>query len=66
MLVLPSKYSTESIATQTIDAENDFRPNLWVCVTIDAMLSFAGDVDIDANADVQCEQSITSLPLSYA
>ena len=44
-----------------IDAQNGFRPILciFVCVTIDAMLNFDGDVDTDANADVQCEQTFT-------
>ena len=32
---------------------------LCVCVTIDAMINFDGDVDIHANTDVKCEQSIT-------
>ena len=42
-----------------IDTENEFRPNLCVCicVTIDTMLNFDGE--IDANADIKCEQSIS-------
>ena len=40
-----------------VDAENGFRPIACVCmVTINAMLNIDGDVD--ANADVKCEQSM--------
>ena len=41
-----------------VDALSGFRPILWVCVTIDAMLNFDGGVDANANADVKCEQSL--------
>ena len=51
-----------------IDADNGLRPILcvYVCVTSDAMLNFDRDVDVDANADVACEQSVgTKLMKEY-
>ena len=33
--------------------------HICTCVTIDAMLNFDGEVDVEAKADVKCEQSIT-------
>ena len=47
----PSKLNIVSIATQILM----LRISLCLCVTIDAILNFDGDVD--ANADVKCEQS---------
>ena len=46
-------------SNSNVDTENGFRPilSVRVCITIDAMLNFDGDVD--ANADVKCEQSKT-------
>ena len=42
---------------QNIDAENGFRPILCICICVitDAMLI----CNVDVNADVMCEQSIT-------
>ena len=31
---------------------------IYVCVTTDVMFNCDGDVDIDTNADIMCEQSI--------
>ena len=47
----PSKLNIVPIATQILM----LRISLCLCVTIDAILNFDGDVD--ANADVKCEQS---------
>ena len=38
---------------------NEFSLILCVYVTTDAMFSFDIYIDVDANADVKCEQSIT-------
>ena len=32
---------------------------ICVCATIDAMLNFDGDFDVNARADVKCEQDLT-------
>ena len=34
---------------------------ICICITTDAMLNFDGDVDVYANADLKCEQSIKAL-----
>ena len=41
-----------------VDPENGSAPILCICMTIDAILNFDGDVDVDTKADVKCEQSI--------
>ena len=32
---------------------------IWICVTIDAVINFDGDFNVEANAEVTCEQGIT-------
>ena len=41
-------------------------PCICVCVTIDAMLNRDGDMGIDANADVKCEQRRSLFIAFYA
>ena len=41
-------------------------PCICVCVTIDAMLNCDGDIGIDANADVKCEQRRSLFIAFYA
>ena len=53
----PSKFNITSMVMQT-QTQNGSELILWVsiCVAIDTMLNFDGDVD--GNTDVKCEQSI--------
>ena len=39
--------------------KNRFSPILcvYVCISIDAMLNFDGDVDVNTNADIKCEHT---------
>ena len=37
--------------------------SVCVCLTIDAMLNCNGHGDVDANAEVKCEQSISFSPV---
>ena len=57
----PSKFNILSIAMQTLMQRILCRLILCirVCITIDAMLNFDGDINVDANTDIKCEQSIT-------